>query len=212
MTFSPETIDQWLSSYPQEWGKKIPDLDEIGRRIRNRTEPYATLGEVREIIDWKWRGAGSEFEKLNSMTQVVETTRKALAKTSAEDVVEELRHMGQVRTPMASAILRFVCPDKFGTVDWRNLYVLSHSSNEYGRPNALFETPVMKVSDDRKEIPPARYVSYLWVIRKIAQTHPSRTEKAERLFILKELRDEFHSRTVAEVDMAIFSYSWHFIK
>ena len=212
MTFSPKTIDQWLSSYPQKWRRKIPDFDRIGRRIRNRNEPYATLEEIKEIVDWKWRGAGSEFEEMNSSVQVQEITRKAFAKTSDENMVEELSHMGQVRTPMASAILRFVYPDKFGIVDRRNLYVLSHSSNEHGQPNALFETRAMKVCDQGEEIPASRYVSYLSIIRKIAQDYPSRTKQAERFSILEELRNEFRNRTVAEIDMAIFSYSWQFFK
>ena len=96
MAFSPNTIDQLLSS-SAKWRKKIPDLDRIGRRIRNRNEPYATLEEIKEIVDWKWTGAGVEFEKLNSSIEVQETTRKAFAKTLEEDVVNEMSQMGQVR-------------------------------------------------------------------------------------------------------------------
>lgn len=118
---------------------------------------------------------------------------------------------------MASALLRFVHPDFYGTVDWRNWYVLSRPNNRRGDNNLLFKVfrkpllePLSNPSSS-EEITPILYVEYLEVIRGLAERFAKRSDRANRLEIIKEIKGEYPKRTPAEIDMALFSYSWNFL-
>jgi len=207
-------IDLYLETYPKEWGSAVPQLDKIGRRIRNRKPMYGTKQEILDIVSWKRGATGAKFDNENSEDDVKKTTEKALAKEKVTEKVEMLSELNQVSTAMASAILRFVNPHEFGTVDWRNWYVLSQPTNTQGQNNILFKKQLLNSLNNpylSTEITSDLYMVYLTVIRELATKFPERTEKGKQLGIIEEIINEYPHRTPAEIDMAIFSYSWTFI-
>jgi len=207
-------IDLYLEKYPEKWGSAVPHLDAIGRGIRNRKPMYGTREEIYEIVSWKRGPTGAKFYDENSEDDVRKTTEKALAKEKVAEKVEILAELNQVSTAMASAILRFVNPSEFGTVDWRNWYVLSQPTNTHNENNVLFNKGLLKALDNlysSVEITSNLYMVYLTVIRELATKFPKRTEKGKQLRIIKEIINEYPHRTPAEIDMAIFSYSWEFL-
>jgi len=208
-------IDLLLEKYPKKWGFAVPQLDTIGRRIRNRKPMYGTKEEVLAIVSWKREATGAKFDNKNTEDDVRKTTERAFAKEKVAEKVEILAELNQVSTAMASAILRFVNPSEFGTVDWRNWYVLSQSTNTQGQNNILFNKQLLNPLNNPYssiEITSDLYMVYLTVIRELATKFPERTEKGKQLGIIKEIINEYPRRTPAEIDMAIFSYSWIFIK
>jgi hypothetical protein len=89
---------------------------------------------------------------------------------------------------MASAILRFLWPEDYGVVDWRNWMVLSNFRYKF-----LENPPLSKLGDSFKEyrecvIDKKQYVEYNGTLRKI--------------------RDEVaFTNRVADIDLALWAYS-----
>jgi hypothetical protein len=87
---------------------------------------------------------------------------------------------------MVSAILRFLDPTKYGTVDYRNWIVLSNTEHQF-LDKALVEPLADTLEESRHvNIDTQKYLCYLKVIRKLAKNY---------------------NMTPAEVDMALFAYS-----
>lgn len=211
-----ETIDLLLERYPERWAVDVPRLDRIGKRMRSREPIYATKEELTEIVSWKRPATGRKFARGNTSSDVESVSRKAFSKQSDSERIRELTLLDWVGVPMASAVLRFVWPDSYGTIDWRNWYVLSNTKNRVEKENDLFRDPLLRsISSVQGHssvgINFNRYVEYLGVIRSLAEEHPKRSERAEQLPIIRELVKEYPERTPAEIDMALFSYSWDFI-
>jgi hypothetical protein len=189
--------------------------------VRTRIPIRLTRDELIAISDWK-AGAGNRKRLPTNNRVVMSKTRSALEKETDEDKMNHLisswnggSGMRGVGVPLASAILRFVYPDKYCCVDWRNWYVLSHAENEFGDQNRLFKEPLLSGLDDpyaSAEITVSLYSDYLRVVRKLAQDHSARSRQEGGLVLTKELVKDYHLRTAAEIDMALFSYSWVFIK
>ena len=208
-------IDLLLEKYPKNWGFKVPKLDSIGRKIRNRNPMYGTKEELLAIVSWKRVATGAKFDNENSKDDVRNITKKAFAKEQVTKKVETLGELNQISTAMASAILRFVNPAEFGTVDWRNWYILSHPTNELGKNNVIFKKPLLRSLHNpfsSTEITSDLYMVYITILKELATKFSERTEKGKELGIIKEIIDDYPNRTPAEIDMAIFSYSWMFIK
>jgi len=95
---------------------------------------------------------------------------------------------GQGQTRMASAILRFLWPEDYGVVDWRNWAVLSNFRYRF-----LENPPLSKLGDGMKEyrecvINKKQYVKY--------------NDK------LRAIRDEVaFTNRVADIDLALWAYS-----
>jgi len=90
------------------------------------------------------------------------------------------------RTPMISAVLRFLAPDRYGTVDYRNWSVLSNTQHSF------FDSPLVKplaptfLESKRQAIDSSMYLDYLKIIRTLAVQCNVRP---------------------ADVDMALFAFS-----
>jgi len=214
--FNAETIDLLLKCYPEKWRHDIPRLDRIGKRMRNREPMYGTKEELTQIVSWKRAATGRKFARKNTSSAVESVSRKAFSKRSESEKIWELTRLEQVGVPMASAILRFVWSDSYGTVDWRNWYVLSNIMNRVGKENDVFNKPLLSSLSSVKRysssgITVNRYREYLRVIRSLAEKYPNRTEGGKKLPIISELVRDYSKRTPAETDMALFSYSWLFI-
>lgn len=210
-----EIFDALLEQYPSFWGTNVPTLDQIGQVIRNRTPRYATKTEVATILSWKRHPTAVKFIHNNSHDQIQHTTLTAFKSDDIADTIDVLTSCDYVGTAMASAILRFVDPQAFAIVDWRNWYVLSHPTNIRGDPNILFRQPVLpplRNPFSSSEITASMYAYYMKIIRHLAQKYPHRTPRSQTLAINRELRQRFPHRTPAEIDMSLFSYSWKYIK
>lgn len=213
--FDAEVIDQLLEQYPRMWRDEVPKLDRIGKEIRNRKPIRLMREDLFRIANWK--SVGRSERHLPKDSGVIEQqTQKSLEMGDDIEKVRYLTKINGVGLPIASAILRFVFPDKFGCVDWRNWFVLSQSSNEEGEKNSLFNLPLLAPLNNpyssieiRNDY--SKYTEYLKIIRYLAEKYPERTRKGEKLPIISELK-EYSKRTPAEIDMALFSYSWKFIK
>ena len=87
---------------------------------------------------------------------------------------------------MVSAILRFLDPDKYGTVDYRNWAILSNTGGQF-LDDPLLPTLAESLNESRKvNIDTQNYLHYLKIIRKLAKDY---------------------GYSPADVDMALFAYS-----
>lgn len=70
----------WDGRFPRlsGWGKDVPFLDRIGRKIRNRKPIYATKDEVTRILKWKRAGTGQFFYENNTDVEVMQVTKHRL--------------------------------------------------------------------------------------------------------------------------------------
>jgi len=196
--FNAETIDLLLECYPEKWRYDVPRLDRIGKRIRNRELMYGTKEELTEVVSWKRAATGRKFARESTSNAVESVSQKAFSKQSNSERILELR-LWQVGVPIASAILRFVWPNSYGTVDWRNWYVLSNTVNRVGKKNDILRNPLLSslrsVQRYSSSITVNRYPEYLRVIRSLAEEHPNRTEEGKELPIISELVKEYPKRT-----------------
>jgi len=217
-----ETIDSLLKNYPEGWKYEVPKLDRLGRIVRSRRPISLTRNELIKISDWKaGRRNRERLPKQEDEDTVLNKTMKAFAKEKDKERIRYLVSpwhggfgMDGVGIPVGSAILRFIFPDKYGCVDWRNWYVLSQEKNELGRKNELFDIPPLPTLRNPYSSIGIRidsYCNYLSIIRELAKNHPQRSKHEGEVLIITELVKEFSKRTPAEIDMALFSYSWGFI-
>lgn|GEM_PF-4360323 len=216
-----DLIDSLLLAYPEMWRDRVPQLDKIGRAVRSRVPIRLTRDGLIAISDWK---AGERNRKRlpTSNNSVLLKTQIAFEKKSDREKMSHLISswskgcgMKGVGVPLASAILRFVYPDRYCCVDWRNWYVLSRTENKLGDKNRLFNKALLPSLDNpfsSNEITVSMYIEYMRIVRWLAQEHSDRSEQGGNLFFLKELVEDYCCRTPAEIDMALFSYSWMFIK
>jgi len=157
---------------------KNPHEDELQKTISNITKNslkhVETTFEDALNIYWQY---------VKNKTEVSMDTDRRLT-----DIFGELRGFGKETgsRKMVSAILRFLDPAKYGTVDYRNWAILSNTENKF-LDKALLD-PLANTLEESKDvnIDTGKYVQYLRVIRKLA---------------------EDHGLTPAEVDMAFFAYS-----
>ena len=97
------------------------------RRLRPaRTRGYLTRSEFEAVCVWKSPRAIHHI-KANSPSQVRTATRRALATRDEGRRLSELMALRGVAVPMASSILMFVDPARYGVIDirvWQLLYAI----------------------------------------------------------------------------------------
>jgi len=150
-------------SFPR--GEEI--LDEIGGEMRR--QGYVTYEQLRKISDWKAGRRNRRHIRRNSPQKVVKVTKHALSFEGDESMVSALcsPNLNGVRVPVASAILTFYDPARYGVIDqhtsrslYRNRGVFQErfgSSWFFGRKKLVGLT----VED---------YLEYLRIIRRMAET------------------------------------------
>lgn len=139
---------------------------EVGRRFRERG--YLEPLEVFYFICWK-SPVGAEipntwlFELVNKGEIIREITQEALKLAEQDKVKEAIEKLMTiprgVRVRVASAILTFYNPEKFGAVDrfaWKALYGM-----------------------DKSDFTPQDYIKYLTDIRRIAIKHGLKTREVD---------------------------------
>jgi hypothetical protein len=214
--FDAPVIDGWLGRYPARYERRVSTLDQLGLEIRNRRPVSLRAAELRAIADWKSGGRSRRHLPEDNLL-VERVTREAFQLQGDASIVGALTSgaLPGVRVGVASAVLRFIWPDRYGCVDWRNWYVLSVTRSALGDVNELFADPLLKPLSSpysSPEITPSLYAEYLKVIRKLAADHPERTDRAARLPFIRPLVMRFPERTPAEIDLALYAYSQDFAK
>lgn len=157
--------------YRDRYDQKFPwynrTLNEIGSAIQR--QGYLTYEQLMEISDWKAGRRNRRHIKKNSRENVVEVTKHAFSFEDDELRVRALHspNLHGVRVPVASAILTFYDPKKYGVIDqhtsrslYRNGETLSRKwdfNSKFFRKKKLLGFTI----DD--------YMEYLRVIQTIAQ-------------------------------------------
>jgi len=99
-------------------------LDLIHRLRRVRGRGYLTRGELEAVCNWKSARA-IQHVKSNTASEVRRATGRALTARSERRRLAELTALRGVSVPMASAILMFLDPRRYGVIDirvWQLLY------------------------------------------------------------------------------------------
>jgi len=142
-------------------------LDEVGASIRK--QKYLTYKQLLKISDWKAGRRNRRHIHKNQLENVVEVTRHAFSSENDELRVKSLHspNLDGVRVPVASAILTFHNPSRYGVIDRhtsRSLYRnRSTLRGEWELDSRFFRKRKLVgfTIDD--------YIEYLRVIRKIAR-------------------------------------------
>lgn len=142
-------------------------LEKGGRLIWS--QGYLTYDQLIEISDWKAGRRNRRHIKKNAPENVIKVTRHALSFEDDELKVRVLHspNLHGVRVPVASTILTFYNPKKYGVIDQhtsRSLY----RNKEFFRSNLGFNSRFFRKKklvgftvDD--------YMDYLSIIRRIAE-------------------------------------------
>ena len=193
-------IDEWLSRYPAQWKWRTPELERMGRAIRFRTPLGLYRKDLVAISEWK-AGVRNTGRLPKDEELVCQISQRAFSQSAEEKrilglVGPQLPVKGYgfsgVGIPVASAILRFAWPDRYGCVDWRNWYVLSKVEGPTGQKNEFFTQPQLSpLANPRASlgISCKHYQTYLKILRALAECYPTRTQKAKGIVVLKELLD-----------------------
>jgi len=187
------------------------DLEDHGRKITNRTYSHSSMYMLFLFKVGIWKkphGKGLEDtvrniskNSLHSVDAAFQTALniydrsmkdKAEVSTEADrnltDVFGELEGFGAETgsRKMVSAVLRFLDPEKYGTVDYRNWAILSNTGGRF-LDDPLLPPIAENLSKSRHaEIDTQSYLRYLKVIRKLAKDY---------------------DYLPADIDMALFAYS-----
>ena len=142
-------------------------LDEVGGELQR--QGYVTYEQLLKISDWKAGRRNRRHIRRNSPQIVVKVTKYALSYEGDESRVSALcsPNLHGVRVPVASAILTFYNPFKYGVIDQhtsRSLYRNRRALQEKFGPSRFFERKKLVgfTVDD--------YLEYLRIIQKIAET------------------------------------------
>lgn len=175
-------------------------MEQLGASVRDSMErrhfePASLRHFLIQVGYWKMpRQLASHQSNVNRNTESdILRTFDMLAQTSEDAKRIEICTgvwgfgKGTKQTRMASAILRFLWPDKYGVIDWRNWAVLSNCEHTF-----LSEPFLPTIGGSRTDLRSAvydvpMYLAYLNVLRGI----------------LSNLNLE----RVADVDLALYSYS-----
>lgn len=176
-------------------------LEDLGNRILKRevSDEVNLLLFLIDVAVWKepHESQAKEMIKLvsdNSYYDIKSAFNKvwhALAEQKDEEAIDAIGSLrgfgkGDGSRKIASAVLRFLSPERFAVVDYRNWFLLSNTEGQY------FEKPLLQplgiTIDDTKGRPinTKKYLEYLHVVRELA---------------------EQNGISPAEVDTALFAFS-----
>jgi hypothetical protein len=181
-------------------------IEQLGGAIRSCLEKgYFDPASLRHFLVqvgyWKMPHELASHESnvnLNSESQIVDTFKSLASSLQDEDRIEactRLHGFGDVtgQTRMASAILRFLWPEQYGVIDWRNWAVLSNCEFQF------LSAPLLPtIADSRFDL------------RKVLYDVP---KFLAYLSVLRGLLTALNFKRVADVDLALYSYSaevWKF--
>jgi len=203
----PEKVERYAKNH---WAL-TQDLTYNGQKIANGTYTHPSMFTLFLLKVGVWKNPhGQELQKtiINIASNNIETIELVFSEALAiyrnyikdnQEVSEDadrklidafgsLRGFGKETgsRKMVSAILRFLDPAKYGTVDYRNWIILSNTEHQFLKEPLL--KPLANTIEESKniEIDSTKYVVYLRVIRTLAK---------------------FHGTTPADIDMALFAYS-----
>lgn len=183
-----------MTRYPTRYGKGVPSLDRCGRVVRQRSPVYLQGDELRGFADWK-SGGRSRRHSTADYDTVERITRQAFRFEEDEGILGVLvgGALPGVGVGVASAVLRFVWPDRFCCVDWKNWFVLSFVRSELGEDNVLFGRALLKrLSSPYSSmgIRVSQYCEYLRVIL-IWQGESVKKKQAVLYVTCQQLKEEF---------------------
>jgi len=203
----PERVEH----YAKDHWKLTQDLLDHGQKIASKTftNPNMFLLFLFKVCMWK-NPHEKELQKAignvmkNSIRDVEKTFEEALeiylhdikdkvvvsesADRRLTDTFGKLYGFGKGTgsRKMVSAILRFLDPTKYGTVDYRNWTILSNTRYQFLDEPLLNPLANTLEETKHKEIDTDRYIQYLKIIRNLARENRLKP---------------------SEVDMALFAYS-----
>ena len=154
----------YLSRFSSAIGEKI--LEEVGGEIRRKG--YLTYDQLLIISDWKAGHRNRRNVRKNENQKVVEITENALNFGDDKSRIKTLcwPNLNGVRVPVASTILTFYDPERYGVIDQhtsRSLYRNRGVLEDVCGSSRFFEKKKLTgftVSD---------YLEYLRIIRKVAK-------------------------------------------
>lgn len=203
----PERVEK----YAEDHWALTQDIADHGRKIVNRVYSHSSMYMLFLLKVGIWKkphGKGLRDTVMNiarnSLESVEAAFRIALGiyhrsvkdkpKVSTEadrkliDTFGKLKGFGAKSgsRKMVSAILRFLDPDKYGTIDYRNWAILSNTGGKF-LDDPLLPPLAESLNESRNvDIGTQNYLHYLKIIRKLAKDY---------------------GYSPAEVDMALFAYS-----
>jgi hypothetical protein len=186
--------------FPGQWAF-TQRLETQGRVIRRRevTDPVSRMLFLAEVAAWKQpfenqapvlirHVTQNPYEHINGALESALTNLDHSHDAPAVDAVGALHGFGRSdgSRKIASAVLRFLEPTRFGTVDYRNWCLLSNTGGTFFRAPLL--EPLAPSIEAAKSLPisTSQYIGYLHVLRNLAAEN---------------------GLTPAEIDMALFAYS-----
>jgi hypothetical protein len=175
-------------------------IEQLGRAIRSRIEqgdfdPASLRDFLVQVGYWKMPHELASHQSnvnRNSESQIVDTFKSLASTFHDRDRIQtctRLHGFGDVtgQTRMASAILRFLWPEQYGVIDWRNWAVLSNCEFEF-----LSVPLVPAIASSRADLRKA-----LYDVQKFLTY----------LNVLRGLQTALNFSRVADVDLALYSYS-----
>ena len=203
----PERVERYAKDH---WAL-TEDLEDHGQKIVNRaySHPSMYMLFLLKVGIWKKpHGKGLQNTVMNIVKNSPESVDAAFqialdiyhqsVKDKPEVLMEADRKLvgtfGKLQgfgaksgsRKMVSAILRFLDPDKYGTVDYRNWAILSNTGGQFLEDPLLPPLAESLNKSRNVDIDTQKYLSYLKIIRKLAGDY---------------------DYSPADVDMALFAYT-----
>ncbi len=132
---------------------------------------YLTKGELKQICRWKSARVINRIKK-NSYSKINKITNKAFREKNEKKKMELLISLSGVHIPMASAILMFYNPKRYGVIDvrvWLFLYKLK----------------VVKSNPDGRGFTIKEWIEYLNLLRKYSKLYKVKPRDIERTIWVK---------------------------
>lgn len=156
MTLSQQLLEEQEVAYEAEEDKYTEEID----RLESLPSSFADGSWSREDMEWivHWKSSRSiGYFNDNDDKEVKHLVNDALNANSVSEKVDILTRLDGVQVRMASAILLFMNPDRFTTLDWRTWDVLHE--NGY-LPDEMPDHPTIE-----------DYLLYLGTCRAIANEY-----------------------------------------
>ena len=133
LQFDPAEIPRWAKKYDVAGDD---DALDAGRRIASGT--FDPISEFAIIFRWKTRNRGRSRLFKNTPEEIADALTLAVLAKTERSAVAVLRGLSGVGTPVASAILTAINPERYTVIDFRALEALGADTVDRSLPFYLY--------------------------------------------------------------------------
>ena len=162
----PEELPKWSARYDT---KGDDEALAAGTRVASGDYSAENLGV---IFKWKTRNRGVSRLSKNTAAEIADALRLAILAETDRSAISVLRGLSGVETPVASAILTTINPERYTVIDFRALHALGTETADRSVPFYLLYLSYCRATAKEHNLTLRNFDRALW---QWSAAHPTPT-------------------------------------